>query len=476
MSVSPSSSAAPSSIPSITPSLSPSASAPPSSIPSITPSLSPSASAPPSSIPSITPSLSPSASFAPSISPSITPSVSPSASFAPSISPSVTSSPSVDCKFCQTIRTCSIQPDPHYTAWDNSYYDFHGGCDQYAVKNDQIEIQIATRPRTYYSTITQISVVMLASGEYFKIELGSTPPVWNFASSTATVTATLYGHQIDFASFSNTFIRINEYSYGFSLQIEGIGALFSDSEGMCGSWNHGGVRLADGTSYNTAGAMAATAATSFPLAQSWNVPSGTSKLLAPSALCDASRICTATTTPTSFACTDTRRRHLQANPNCSKTCDDIPNAIDVLNCKQDVLLTGDTSFACQQSYLDPVFKKASPCDFVKLDDEQCARDGKDKCGQIGGQCIVACEDNVLDGHVCLPGICSVKSEGDAARMLKADKAGKGEKEGNEPKVTKGTKVAKGTKGPKKPKKPKMPTPVPTPPVECMCMAPQVCPK
>lgn len=47
------------------------------------------------------------------------------------------------------------------------YYDFQGGCDMYAIKSDIIEVQIRTRPREFYSTITKVAVKIVKTGEVF---------------------------------------------------------------------------------------------------------------------------------------------------------------------------------------------------------------------------------------------------------------------------------------------------------------------
>ena len=309
--------------------------------------------------------------------------------------------------------------DPHYFTWDGSWYDFQGGCDQYAIKNDIIEVQIATRPRNGYSTITQISVMMLQTNEHFKLKLGQAlQPGDNTILTGASVATTSNSHQINFNGVPS-FIRINVMSYGLSLQVQGHGSIFSGSNGMCGNWNNGGVQQSNGTPYSamtgpfTYAGMLATQATSFPLAQSWQLPAGGNDLLVPSAICDASKFCGVAN---AFPCTAIRRLQDSAsaaaavpevaNPGCSKTCADIVDFGSRVACETDVQLTNDASWACQESYNTPVIIESDQCTFEKIDDATCDRDGEDTCGQLGGSCIVDCEENVLNGYVCLPGICS----------------------------------------------------------------------
>jgi len=301
----------------------------------------------------------------------------PTASQAPTMTPSVSLQPSgsamptPDCVCCECIKTCNINPDPHFTSWDNNYYDFQGGCDMYAAKNEELEIQIATRPRNFYSTITQITVVwkLAPITEYFKISMGGTfgVPTVNTITTDATVSNTGNTWTITHAN-SASFIRITEASYGLTLQIQGQGTLFSDSVGMCGDWNDGDVRFSNSTLYDTSGGFAGTRATSFELAQDWKIPLASNELDQPTATCDADSTCGPNS---AFDCSAVRKLLKEVNPNCDSTCANLSTKDSQLACEQDVALTGDGSWACQKSYQEPLLSYQLFCDYCNKRLESC---------------------------------------------------------------------------------------------------------
>lgn len=50
-------------------------------------------------------------------------------------------------------------------SFSSAKIDFQGGCDQYAIDNPILQVQIRTRPRSWYSTITQLAILFKDTGE-----------------------------------------------------------------------------------------------------------------------------------------------------------------------------------------------------------------------------------------------------------------------------------------------------------------------
>jgi len=328
--------------------------------------------------------------------------------------------------------------------------------------NPILELQIATRPRGGYSAITQVSLFMKQSGQSFKVELGTPLPVNTIDSAsgaTVTTTASNYYeatsvHTIKFDGV-DSFIKINESSYSFSIQVQGHGSIFTDSEGMFGSWNSGQARYRSGTVYDTSGGWYTTRDTSIELARDWQVPVADSKLLNPSPICDANWECG---DGYAFGCDDTRRLQAQqVFPGCESTCDEIENDMLREFCETDVELTGDPTWACEENYLDVIVADVDQCDFDNGgDDAVCVAEGS-MCHSMGGNCVVGCVDT--DSHVCLPGICSKKP-----------KSTKAPKEPKAPKTTKAPKEPKAPKATKRDRFLKKGEDVD----HCSCLAPKVC--
>lgn len=266
--------------------------------------------------------------------------------------------------------------DPHYYGWDLSYYDYQGACDQIAIDNPILQLQIRTRPRGWYSTVTEVGFLMKSSGETFNIRedgLGgftttdlltplSLPASMNYVSANV--------REITFDL--NNFIRINTWYGGISVQVQGTGAFFFGSVGMFGSWNHGGIRFSNGTLYDTSGGYAETRETSFELALDWQVPLAFSLMNAPNETCTAASSCGPDEI---FDCGEGGerpqgparvRRELQiVDPTCTEIdCSNISVELHRLACEEDLILTGDPTWACEPNKVNPVIEEPGPNDFV----------------------------------------------------------------------------------------------------------------
>lgn len=240
--------------------------------------------------------------------------------------------------------------------WGNDWYDFQGGCDQIAIVNPILELQIRTRPRGGYSAITQVALFMKKSGEIFRIRDDGAKEVTITKASKAIYSTSDGTHRIDLDSPSgDSFILVHESWSGFSIQVHGQGHVFTDSEGMCGSWNFGGVRFRNGNTFDLSGSYDDKLAKSFDLASSWKVPLSKSLMWNPTETCDASSLCGQ---GKAFQCSDSRRlhaesRHLQ-DPSCDRKCSDITILQAKEQCEKDVEITGDNSWACTPNYLNPI--------------------------------------------------------------------------------------------------------------------------
>ena len=330
--------------------------------------------------------------------------------------------------------------------------------------NPILELQIATRPGGHFSAITQVSLFMKQSGQSFKAELGNLmSPINTIDSASGATVTTTYSdfvqmtkvHTIQFDGV-DSFIKINESSDSFSIQVLGHGSIFTDSEGMFGSWNSGQARYRSGTVFDTSRDDYTKMITSIELARDWQVPVLDSKLLNPSPICDANWGCG---DGYAFGCDETRRLQAQqANPNCESTCDEIENDMLREFCETDVALTGDPTWACEENYLNIIVADADQCDFDNGgDDAVCVAEGS-TCHFMGGTCVVGCVDT--DSHVCLPGICSEKKKPKSTKAPKEPKAPKTTKAPKEPRVPKAGKRDRFLKKDED---------------VCSCLAPKVCP-
>lgn len=147
------------------------------------------------------------------------------------------------------------------------------------------------------------------------------------------------------STIPETHITVLASDWALWFTASGCETFFGGAEGMCGSFDQGGINdsngnpqtiLTPGWSPNNNN-YAANLATGAVLAQSWMIASGESMFSDPSTICDASASCG---NPNDVFTCDATRRHLQVSPGCTKTCADIPIQQFEDQCERDIDITG----------------------------------------------------------------------------------------------------------------------------------------
>ncbi len=244
--------------------------------------------------------------------------------------------------------------DPHYLTWSNDKYDFQGGCDQIAIDNCNIQVQIRTRPLMGFSTITEVVVLFKASGETFRYSM-NTPAGTGYKAENGLTDAsgiqsvTPYGINYVIKIDNQNWIVIRGGGpYGITLEVQGSGAYMNGSVGMCGSWDNGYARFKNDAIFDTSGGYKGTRDKSIALAEDWQVPLISNLLTNPSDICDPTSECG---DDTPFECIDPPTPPGPADPDCKETnCDKVTPDERKQACEDDIATTGDTSWACK--YID----------------------------------------------------------------------------------------------------------------------------
>ena len=347
-----------------------------------------------------------------------------------------------------------------------------------------------TRGRGYYSTITEVALKMKGSGELLQVDDGIGIISNNISSASlgASVEVTSSYVKITFPTpAGDSYIKINLNSYGISIQVYGIGYTFGGSEGMLGSWDNGGVNFQNGTAFDLSGGYADVKARSFELAESWAVPLGANNYLPnPSDICVPESVCL----PDDTDWGSTRRlEDKEVVPGCDKSCFETPlkdmcftdlalsledgtmpcsesfalDSVEIFQCYEVLQSKSgvDTTWACQETYVNPDIVRETLANFRPQGSEMCMAND-DTCAKLGGYCAPDCVDG--PSTVCVPFLCSSAKpvkEIESALEKKETKAPKGDrrlkkgKNDDEEKMPKASKTPKATKSPKSS-------------IECMC--------
>lgn len=259
---------------------------------------------------------------------------------------------------CGHNRQCSIRPDPHYYLWDDSYYDYQGSCDQYAIKNSLLELQVRTRGRGTWSTVVEVALLWLPTGEYFQAD-GEGTTNGKIGQYTTTFTSSSPVDVQDISSYYNTYkldfkddssssyIKITFYGEHISVEVVGTGNVFCGSEGMLGSWKYGGAKYSNGADYVPINDWYATRATSINYALDWKVAMSDSRMNNPSDICIQESTCGTGNFP---PCSKMR-----SEPSCNSTCNDLTDEKTKSECIADNELMGEENniFACNPAAKNP---------------------------------------------------------------------------------------------------------------------------
>lgn len=294
------------------------------------------------------------------------------------------------CPCCDCIRRATIRPDPHYSCWDGTSYDFQGSCDQYAIKNRLFQLQVRSRGRNWYSTLTEASFKYYSTGEEFNIDTsGGTNGSPGQIVSTLGVNTYLVSQSkkwiIKFRDDPESEIRFTVYYDEISIEAVGTGKIFCGSEGMMGSWDYGGVRFPDGQPFDTRGGYSVTRDTSHVLALSWQVQQSDSLMNIHSNICTNDDSCGPPPSPVTCPKRTFRRT-------CDRECDNITDSLARSECEMDneVLGAENNVYACNPATTDPLQCPDEDCDTDSsgfADAPPTCGDDSDSCSLLGADML-----------------------------------------------------------------------------------------
>jgi hypothetical protein len=292
-----------------------------------------------------------------------------------------------------------LNVDPHFHTWDNIFYDYHGRCDLVLIKNDLkgIHLHIRTEPQGGYASISHAALKL--GGDTLEInmdhqshfflnnqQVNSVPSTAVFVGSYPLTITPVYGTRFQVDIGPAQFIRITRYQFGLDIIVQANGANFSGSEGLCGSWNFGGLLDRDGDSFTNADWY-----------QNWQVKvaenlftgAGHSSICTPAPQGDCSKDFPNGNFPcsgkdggdrvhdeeravhdeellakaTEAAVLDGNHALRNLEHDCDRTCGDIPAKFPEhrTSCIFDVIVTGNNDFACTPAYIDPIVIRQDTC-------------------------------------------------------------------------------------------------------------------
>ena len=288
--------------------------------------------------------------------------------------------------------------------WNGETFSFQGNCDQILIDNDYLQLQVRTRPSTYFSIISQVALKLKISDKIvFQFNRGNDPIVnsdsdieyettierFFYAQSNSYWFSPFPTHTFTFKEGGHDqYIKVTEtWHGGFGVNIKGHSDIFQGSKGMCGNWNSGGMTKKGKDNE----VITVTSETAINAVQSWQVDFNESILIDPSGYCENfTERCSHDSFPDStFDCYDEGPRRLRSGQvgsiaipksdiECADlSCADIPDPTMRGFCESDVRISGDPRWACQIDYLVSDVVIPDPCEFdVEKDSSKFLRSRK----------------------------------------------------------------------------------------------------